>query len=125
MVIFLKFFLSLFLFVFQFFLSFAKAYSFKRSSTISLTFFCFSVFSLYLGEAISKNPGYLKLRKIRAAQAIAKTVNIYSIVLFRFSHFFFLFQQMSASQNRVYLDAQSLMLNIADKDFDISKNYKK
>ncbi|GCC47616.1 hypothetical protein chiPu_0031635, partial [Chiloscyllium punctatum] len=26
-----------------------------------------------LGEALSKNPGYLKLRKIRAAQAIAKT----------------------------------------------------
>lgn len=27
-----------------------------------------------LGEAISKNPGYLKLRKIRAAQNIARTV---------------------------------------------------
>lgn len=52
-----------------------------------------------LGEAISKNPGYLKLRKIRAAQQIAKT--------------------MSKSQNTVYLNASSLMLNIADKDFDI------
>lgn len=27
-----------------------------------------------LGEAVTKNPGYLKLRKIRAAQNIAKTV---------------------------------------------------
>jgi len=27
-----------------------------------------------LGEAITKNPGYLKLRKLRASQQIAKTV---------------------------------------------------
>lgn len=27
-----------------------------------------------LGEAVAYNPGYLKLRKIRAAQAIARTV---------------------------------------------------
>lgn len=27
-----------------------------------------------LGEAVTKNPGYLKLRRIRAAQNIAKTV---------------------------------------------------
>lgn len=53
-----------------------------------------------LGEAISKNPGYLKLRKIRAAQQVAKTI--------------------SRSQNTVYLNAASLMLNIADKDFDIN-----
>lgn len=53
-----------------------------------------------LGEAISKNPGYLKLRKIRAAQNIARTI--------------------AASQNRVYLNANSLMLNIADKEFDIT-----
>uniref|UniRef100_A0A2R5L611 Prohibitin n=1 Tax=Ornithodoros turicata TaxID=34597 RepID=A0A2R5L611_9ACAR len=52
-----------------------------------------------LGEAISKNPGYLKLRKIRAAQNIARTI--------------------ANSQNRVYLNASSLMLNIADKEFDI------
>lgn len=55
-----------------------------------------------LGEAISKNPGYLKLRKIRAAQQVAKT--------------------MAKSQNLVYLNAQSLMLNIADKDFDITRD---
>lgn len=29
---------------------------------------------LQLGQAVTKNPGYLKLRKIRAAQNIAKTV---------------------------------------------------
>lgn len=52
-----------------------------------------------LGEAIAKNPGYLKLRKIRAAQQIAKTI--------------------ARSQNTVYLSTASLMLNIADKDFDI------
>ena len=51
-----------------------------------------------IGNAIMQNPGYLKLRKIRAAQNIARTI--------------------SNSQNRVYLNASSLMLNIADKDFD-------
>lgn len=29
-----------------------------------------------LGEAVSQNPGFLKLRKIRAAQSIARTVCI-------------------------------------------------
>lgn len=53
-----------------------------------------------LGEAISQNPGYLKLRKIRAAQTISRTI--------------------ANSQNRVYLNAESLMLNIADKDFDFT-----
>lgn len=51
-----------------------------------------------IGEAVSINPGYLKLRKIRAAQAIARTI--------------------AASKNRVYLDAGNLMLNIADSTFD-------
>jgi len=58
-----------------------------------------------IGDAISMNPGYLKLRKIRAAQSIARTI--------------------ATSQNRVYLNAQSLMLNIADKEFDITKSYLK
>jgi len=53
-----------------------------------------------LGAAISNNPGYLKLRKIRAAQHVAKTI--------------------ATSQNRVFLEADSLMLNIADKDYDIT-----
>lgn len=32
--------------------------------------------NVYLGEAIGRNPGYLKLRKIRAAQNIARTVKL-------------------------------------------------
>lgn len=51
-----------------------------------------------IGEAISSNPGYLKLRKVRAAQNIARTI--------------------AASKNRVYLNATSLLLNIGDEDFD-------
>lgn len=51
-----------------------------------------------LGLAVSQNPGYLKLRKIRAAQNIARTI--------------------ANSQNRVYLSANSLMLNISDAEFD-------
>lgn len=51
-----------------------------------------------LGEAISKNPGYLKLRKLRASGTIAKTI--------------------SAAQNRVYLNAGTLMLNINDEDYE-------
>ncbi|KAL2097925.1 hypothetical protein ACEWY4_007132 [Coilia grayii] len=51
-----------------------------------------------LGEAVTKNPGYLKLRRIRAAQNIAKTV--------------------ATSQNRVYLNADNLVLNLQDDGFD-------
>lgn len=51
-----------------------------------------------LGIAVSQNPGYLKLRKIRAAQSIARTI--------------------ANSQNRVYLSGNSLMLNIQDPTFD-------
>jgi prohibitin 2 len=51
-----------------------------------------------LGQAVSQNPGYLKLRKIRAAQSIARTI--------------------ASSQNKVYLSANSLMLNIQDANFD-------
>lgn len=51
-----------------------------------------------LGIAVSQNPGYLKLRKIRAAQTISRTI--------------------SNSQNRVYLSGNSLMLNIQDPSFD-------
>jgi len=51
-----------------------------------------------LGEAISKNPGYLKLKKMRASAVIA--------------------QKMSQSQNRVYLNAGTLMLNVQDDDYD-------
>merc|ERR1711990_234915 len=51
-----------------------------------------------LGESLGKNPGYLKLRKLRASQHIAKTI--------------------SGSQNRVYLSAGTLMLNINEEAFD-------
>ncbi|XP_075699051.1 prohibitin-2 [Rhinoderma darwinii] len=50
-----------------------------------------------IGDALSKNPGYLKLRRIRAAQSIAKTV--------------------AASQNRIYLNADNLFLNLQDDAF--------
>lgn len=51
-----------------------------------------------LGLAVSQNPGYLKLRKLRAAQTISRTV--------------------ANSQNRVYLSGNSLLLNIQDPLFD-------
>ena len=35
-----------------------------------------SLTPVYLGLALSQNPGYLKLRKIRAAQNISRTVII-------------------------------------------------
>ncbi|XP_022433180.1 prohibitin-2 [Neophocaena asiaeorientalis asiaeorientalis] len=50
-----------------------------------------------LGEALGKNPGYIKLRKIRAAQNISKTI--------------------ATSQNRVYLTADNLVLNLQDESF--------
>jgi len=51
-----------------------------------------------LGEALQDNPGYLKLRKIRAAQNIARTV--------------------AQSQNRVYLQANNLLLNLTGEQFN-------
>ncbi|XP_076036420.1 prohibitin 2 [Oratosquilla oratoria] len=51
-----------------------------------------------LGQAIAINPGFLKLRKIKAAAGIGKTI--------------------AQSQNRVFLGANTLMLNINDKSFD-------
>nr|AVP71912.1 prohibitin2 [Phascolosoma esculenta] len=51
-----------------------------------------------IGSAIKANPGYLKLRKIRAAQNISRT--------------------LATSKNRVYLNASSLMLNIGDPEWD-------
>merc|ERR1711953_1242010 len=51
-----------------------------------------------LGEAIGKNPGYLKLRKLRASSQISRTI--------------------SNDQNRVYLNAGTLMLNINEEHYD-------
>uniref|UniRef100_A0AC34RDX3 Prohibitin n=1 Tax=Panagrolaimus sp. JU765 TaxID=591449 RepID=A0AC34RDX3_9BILA len=50
-----------------------------------------------LGESMKHDPGFLKLRKIRAAQKIANV--------------------LSQSGNKVYLPANTLMLNIADDDY--------
>jgi hypothetical protein len=41
----------------------------RQKKKTKIKFFFFQI-----GNAISKNPGYLKIRKIRAAQNIAKTV---------------------------------------------------
>jgi len=51
-----------------------------------------------LGGAISRNPGYLKLRKLKASIQISNVI--------------------AQSQNRVYLNSSSLLLNVADKTFD-------
>lgn len=51
---------------------------FLPKSTFSHIYFVlYFLTEFHLGDAISKNPGYLKLRKIRAAQNIARTVSIY------------------------------------------------
>lgn len=47
-----------------------------------------------IGEAMRNNPGYIELRQLDAAKAISETV--------------------SKSSNKVYLDSQSLLLNILD-----------
>lgn len=51
-----------------------------------------------LGEAMTQSPGYLKLRKLAASKKISSTI--------------------SQSQNRVYLNAGSLMLDVANPSFD-------
>ncbi|KAK5966142.1 Mitochondrial prohibitin complex protein 2, partial [Trichostrongylus colubriformis] len=51
-----------------------------------------------LGEAMKADPGFLKLRKIRAAQTIARVVS-------------------ESNNNKVFLPAGGLMLNIADADY--------
>lgn len=55
-----------------------------------------------LGESMKNDPGFLKLRKIRAAQKIAKAI--------------------SSSSNRVYLPSDGLFLNLADEDYLDIKN---
>jgi len=51
-----------------------------------------------IGTAVSQNPGYLKLRRLQAAQSIAKTV--------------------ADSQGRAYLDSATLLLSINSDGFD-------
>ncbi|GMT13696.1 hypothetical protein PFISCL1PPCAC_4993, partial [Pristionchus fissidentatus] len=57
----------------------------------------FQIINRVLGDAMKNDPGFLKLRKIRAAQKIAQTV--------------------SESGNKVFLPANGLMLDIADKEY--------
>ncbi|KAJ1122363.1 hypothetical protein NDU88_000854 [Pleurodeles waltl] len=64
---------------------------------VLMAFFSLTCASCHIGEALSKNPGYLKLRRIRAAQSIAKTI--------------------AASQNRVYLNSNSLVMNLQEDSF--------
>lgn len=51
-----------------------------------------------LGKSMSMSPGYLKLRKIRAAQSISR--------------------MLAQSQNRVFLPNNGLMINLQDPSFD-------
>jgi len=53
-----------------------------------------------IGLAIGNNPGYLKLRKLKASQNIAKII--------------------ANSNNRAFLNSSSLMLDITDNKFDIA-----
>ncbi|VDK48876.1 unnamed protein product [Anisakis simplex] len=60
-----------------------------------------------IGEALKQDPGFLKLRKIRAAQRISKIIS-------------------ETGNNRVYLPSGGLMLNIADNDYlDLDGDKKK
>ena len=52
-----------------------------------------------IGEAVRKNKGFLKLKKLEAAKDIATT--------------------LSQSDNRIVLDAQSLLLNVASDDPEV------
>ncbi|WFC98354.1 Prohibitin-2, subunit of the prohibitin complex (Phb1p-Phb2p) [Malassezia yamatoensis] len=52
-----------------------------------------------IGEAVRKNKGFLKLKKLEAARDIANT--------------------LSQSDNRIVLDAQSLLLNVAGDDPEV------
>ena len=51
-----------------------------------------------LGEAIAKNPGYLKLRKLRASQHISHTVSLD----FSSNHFHFPYKEWKSTTNRDY-----------------------
>lgn len=79
---------------------------------------------MHLGIAVGQNPGYLKLRKIRAAQSIARTVRRLLVVRWATHSLspslppLSRSLQMAQSQNKMYLSGNSLMLNIQDSAFD-------
>ena len=52
--------------------------------------------AVLLGEAMQTNPGYLKLRRIRAAQKVSRVI--------------------ANGQNKAYLSANNLLLNVKDTD---------
>eukprot|EP00053_Salpingoeca_punica_P007005 m.64924 g.64924 ORF g.64924 m.64924 type:complete len:294 (-) comp13957_c1_seq1:263-1144(-) len=58
-----------------------------------------------IGKAVQENPGFLQLKKIEAAREIANVV--------------------ANSSNRVFLDANSLLLNVDTQDVDMDKISKK
>ncbi|KAE9536622.1 hypothetical protein AGLY_007024 [Aphis glycines] len=66
----------------------------EAAKMISFYYYTFIIYR----EAVGRNPGYLKLRKIRAAQNISRTI--------------------ATSQNKVFLSGNGLMLNISDPSFD-------
>ena len=50
--------------------------------------------AMMLGKAVKSHPGYLKLRRLKSAQEIARVI--------------------SSSHNRAYLDARNLLLNLGE-----------
>ena len=75
-----------------------------------------------IGLAIGQNPGYLKLRKLKASQNIAKIVTFNKIkyLLKPILLILSLLKQIANSNNRAFLNSSSLMLDITDNKFDVS-----
>lgn len=53
----------------------------ERVSNFNLVTKLFSLTAQHIGKAVKENPGYLKLRKIRAAQRVAHVVSHYPSLL--------------------------------------------
>ena len=60
-----------------------------------------------LGEAISKNPGYLKLRKLRASGNIAKTVSVAREILPNFTTYCISLSRLTGSNPALVLVLRS------------------
>ena len=58
-----------------------------------------------IGKAMGESPAFLKLRRIEAARKVASS--------------------MAKSDNKIYLDANSLMLNISNDQYNSSPNLDK
>jgi prohibitin 2 len=57
--------------------------------------------AMLIGQAVQQNPAFITLRKIEAAREIASTV--------------------SASANRIFLNSDSLLLNLSDYESTLKK----